>query len=51
MTDAASLDPRLYDAGLALLDPASADRVRRFHHRADACREPSRPRVPASLSP
>ncbi|ETW84345.1 hypothetical protein HETIRDRAFT_458147 [Heterobasidion irregulare TC 32-1] len=48
VTDAASLDPRLYDAGLALLDPASADRTPAVSPPAPA---PPRPRVPDPLPP
>ena len=48
VTGAALLNLHLYDTGLAHFDPANANRVRRFYHGADACCEPSHPRVPAS---
>ncbi|KAI0316717.1 hypothetical protein OF83DRAFT_1084087 [Amylostereum chailletii] len=50
-----SLSQPLYDAALALLDPASRERVQRFYHRADACRPgppppPPLPRIAFNIS-
>ena len=32
---------KLYKAGLELVDADSQARIKRFYHRADACRQPS----------